>query len=51
MSEMGSFFAGKTLFVTGATGYLGKVLLERILWQLPQVRRAWSCDRSCVCGY
>ena len=39
MSEMGKFFAGKTLFVTGATGYLGKVLLERILWQLPQVRR------------
>ena len=27
------------VFVTGATGYLGKVLLERILWQLPQVRR------------
>jgi nucleoside-diphosphate-sugar epimerase len=39
MSETASFYAGKTLFVTGATGYLGKVLLERVLWQLPQVRR------------
>jgi nucleoside-diphosphate-sugar epimerase len=39
MSDTANFFGGKTLFVTGATGYLGKVLLERILWQLPQVRR------------
>lgn len=39
MTETAKFFAGKTIFVTGATGYLGKVLLERILWQLPQVRR------------
>ena len=39
MSETASFFAGKTLFVTGATGYLGKVLLEKVLWQLPQIRR------------
>jgi fatty acyl-CoA reductase len=39
MSEIANFFAGKTLFLTGATGYLGKVLLERVLWQLPQSRR------------
>jgi nucleoside-diphosphate-sugar epimerase len=39
MSETSNFFAGKTLFITGATGYLGKVLLERILWQLPEVCR------------
>ena len=35
MSDTANFFVGKTLLVTGATGYLGKVLLERILWQLP----------------
>jgi len=39
MSYTSNFFTGKTLFVTGASGYLGKVLLERILWQFPQVRR------------
>jgi len=39
MSYTSNFFAGKTLFVTGASGYLGKVLLERVLWQFPQVRR------------
>jgi nucleoside-diphosphate-sugar epimerase len=39
MGETADFFNGKTLFVVGATGFLGKVLLERVLWQLPQVRR------------
>jgi nucleoside-diphosphate-sugar epimerase len=39
MSEIGDFYDGKTLLLTGTTGFLGKVLLERILWMLPQVRR------------
>ena len=37
MSEIGNFYKGKTLLVTGTTGFLGKVLLERILRQLPHV--------------
>eukprot|EP01111_Echinosteliopsis_oligospora_P006266 TRINITY_DN2032_c0_g1_i1.p1 TRINITY_DN2032_c0_g1~~TRINITY_DN2032_c0_g1_i1.p1 ORF type:complete len:1215 (-),score=254.54 TRINITY_DN2032_c0_g1_i1:38-3682(-) len=28
------FYAGKNIFVTGATGFIGKVLLEKILWDL-----------------
>lgn len=47
MSEIGAFYEGKTLLVTGATGFLGKVLLERILWQLPQVRRIILLIRPC----
>ncbi|XP_028968987.1 putative fatty acyl-CoA reductase CG5065 [Galendromus occidentalis] len=31
------FFAGKTLFVTGCTGFIGKVLLEKILRSCPDV--------------
>jgi nucleoside-diphosphate-sugar epimerase len=46
MNEIGGFFDGKTLLMTGATGFLGKVLLERILWQLPQVRRIICLIRS-----
>ena len=39
MTETEAFFKGKTVLVTGGTGFLGKVLLEKILWQLPDVRR------------
>src|SRR5215469_2253411 len=39
MGEVADFFRDKTLFVVGSTGFLGKVLIERILWQVPQVRR------------
>jgi len=46
MSETGAFFKDKTLLVTGGTGFLGKVLLERILWQLPQIRRIVLLIRS-----
>jgi len=39
VTETADFFNGKSLFITGATGFLGKVLLEKLLWQLPQVGR------------
>jgi len=32
-------FAGKTLLITGTTGYLGKSLVEKILRSLPEVGR------------
>jgi alcohol-forming fatty acyl-CoA reductase len=30
-------FRGKTLLVTGTTGFLGKVLLEKLLFSLPEI--------------
>jgi len=45
MSETSQFFADKTMFVTGATGFLGKVLIERILWHLPRIRRIFLLTR------
>lgn len=30
-------YIGKTLLITGTTGFLGKVLLEKILFSLPDV--------------
>lgn len=32
------FFAGKDVFITGATGFLGKVLVEKLLRSCPNVR-------------
>lgn len=39
-------FKGKTLLVTGTTGFLGKVLLEKILFSLPEVEVVHVLIRS-----
>ncbi|MEP7105083.1 MAG: SDR family oxidoreductase, partial [Chloroflexota bacterium] len=39
-------FAGKTLLITGTTGYLGKSLVEKILRSLPDVGRVNVAIRS-----
>ena len=45
MSTIQEFFTGKTVLVTGATGFLGKALLEKILRSLPDVRRLYLLVR------
>lgn len=32
-----SFYAGRSIFITGATGFLGKVLIEKLLRSCPNV--------------
>lgn len=39
MDRIASFLDGKTLLVTGATGFLGQPLIEKILWTCPGVAR------------
>uniref|UniRef100_A0A8D8YXS6 Fatty acyl-CoA reductase n=1 Tax=Cacopsylla melanoneura TaxID=428564 RepID=A0A8D8YXS6_9HEMI len=39
-------FTGKTIFMTGATGFLGKVLLEKILRKSPNVKRIYILMRQ-----
>jgi alcohol-forming fatty acyl-CoA reductase len=39
------FFYGKTLLITGCTGFLGKVILEKVLRCLPNVRRIYVMVR------
>ncbi|XP_054974452.1 fatty acyl-CoA reductase 2 [Sorex araneus] len=38
MSEIAPFYEGKSVLVTGATGFLGKVLLEKLLRASPGLR-------------
>jgi long-chain acyl-CoA synthetase len=45
MSTIQEFFTGKTVLITGATGFLGKALLEKILRSLPGVRRLYLLIR------
>jgi len=35
----------KTIFITGATGFLGQPLVEKILWAAPDVRRIYVLIR------
>jgi 1-acyl-sn-glycerol-3-phosphate acyltransferase len=36
-----SFYANKNILITGCTGFVGKVLLEKILFSLPQISRIY----------
>ncbi|XP_049639782.1 fatty acyl-CoA reductase 2-like [Suncus etruscus] len=38
MSTIATFYEGKTILITGATGFLGKVLLEKLLRTSPNLR-------------
>ena len=47
VSEMGikESLREKTVFITGATGFLGQPLVEKILWAVPDVRRIYVLIR------
>jgi thioester reductase-like protein len=40
------FYEGKNIFMTGCTGFLGKVILERILFTLPNISTVYVLVRS-----
>ncbi len=42
------YFAGKEVLITGATGLVGKVLLEKILHDLPEIPRVYVLIRKKV---
>ncbi|KAI5631109.1 male sterility protein domain-containing protein [Phthorimaea operculella] len=40
------FFAGRSVFITGATGFMGKVLIERLLATCPDIARLYLLMRT-----
>ena len=49
MSEFNSvqeFYAGKTVFITGGSGFMGKVLIEKLLYSCSQVQEIIILVRS-----
>lgn len=41
MTELNSvqkFYVGKTIFITGAAGFMGKVLIEKLLYSCSEVK-------------
>jgi glycerone phosphate O-acyltransferase/fatty acyl-CoA reductase len=42
---IGEFYSGKNILLTGCTGFVGKVLLEKFLYSLPQVNKIYVLVR------
>ncbi|KAJ8673988.1 hypothetical protein QAD02_005250 [Eretmocerus hayati] len=45
-SQIQKFFAGKNILITGATGFMGKCLLEKILRSIPEVGHVYLLIRD-----
>ncbi|KAF7492661.1 Putative fatty acyl-CoA reductase [Sarcoptes scabiei] len=45
-STIASFYAGKSIFITGATGFMGKVLVEKLLRSCSQLNRIFVLLRA-----
>jgi len=46
MMDIENFYKGKTLFITGTTGFVGKVILEKILRSLSSIKRVYIMVRA-----
>lgn len=42
------FYKGKTILLTGSTGFVGKVILEKLLYSCPDIRRIYLLIRAKV---
>lgn len=45
-SIISSFYAGKSIFITGASGFMGKVLVEKLLRSCPDVKSIYILLRT-----
>ena len=45
MQRLKDYYADKVILLTGGTGLVGKVLIEKVLRQLPQIRRVYILTR------
>lgn len=43
--SIAEYYAGKTLFITGATGFMGKVMVEKLLRDCSDVKKMYLLMR------
>ncbi|KAJ8688020.1 hypothetical protein QAD02_023815 [Eretmocerus hayati] len=46
VSEIQKFYVDKSIFITGATGFMGKCLVEKLLRSCPRVKRLYLLMRE-----
>ena len=46
LNSVQEFYAGKTVFITGASGFMGKVLIEKLLYSCSEVQEVIILVRS-----
>lgn len=45
MASVAEYYAGKNVLITGATGFMGKVLVEKLLRSCPEVKALYILVR------
>lgn len=45
-NQIGDFYTGRSIFVTGASGFLGKVLIEKLLHDCPRIKNIYILLRT-----
>lgn len=45
-SEIIEFFENQTIFLTGGSGFLGKVLIEKLLRECPNIKKIYVLMRQ-----
>lgn len=46
LNSVQEFYAGKTIFITGGSGFMGKVLIEKLLYSCSEVQEIMILMRS-----
>jgi hypothetical protein len=46
VSEISAFYKGKVIFITGASGFMGKVLLEKLLYRCSDLDKIYILLRA-----
>lgn len=44
--QIKEYYAGKTILLSGTTGFIGKVVLEKLLRSLPTIKRIYIMVRA-----
>lgn len=45
LTEIQSFYKGKNIFITGGTGFMGKVLIEKLLYSCSELNKIYVLIR------